>query len=53
MIDQDERLRSFLKSDLREFTLLPTTTMPAYQDKFSPAELADIVTYLLTLKGSQ
>jgi putative heme-binding domain-containing protein len=53
MIDQDERLRSFLKSDLREFTLLPTTTMPAYQDKFSQAELADIVTYLLTLKGSQ
>jgi putative heme-binding domain-containing protein len=51
LIDEDERLRSFLKSDLREFTLLTTTTMPAYQDKFSPAELGDIVTYLLTLKG--
>lgn len=51
MIDQDDRLRSFSKSDLREFTLLPTTTMPSYQGKFSPAELADLVTYLLSLKG--
>jgi putative heme-binding domain-containing protein len=53
LIDEDERLRSFLKSDLREFTLLTATPLPAYQDKFSAADLGDVVTYLLTLKGSQ
>jgi cytochrome c oxidase cbb3-type subunit III len=51
LIDTDERLRSFSKSDLREYTLLTTTTMRSYQDTFSPAELADVVTYLLSLKG--
>jgi putative heme-binding domain-containing protein len=51
MIDQDDRLRSFLKTDLREFTLLPNTNMPSYQGKFSSAEVADLVTYLLSLKG--
>jgi cytochrome c oxidase cbb3-type subunit III len=51
LIDTDERLRSFTKSDLREYTLLTTTTMPSYQNKFSAAELADVVTYLLSLKG--
>jgi cytochrome c oxidase cbb3-type subunit III len=51
LIDTDERLRSFTKSDLREYTLLTTTTMPSYQDKFSAAELGDVVTYLLSLKG--
>jgi cytochrome c oxidase cbb3-type subunit III len=51
LIDTEERLRSFSKSDLREYTVLAGTTMPAYQDKFSAAELVDIVTYLLTLKG--
>lgn len=51
LMDQDERLRSFSKSDLREFTLLTTTTMPAYGDKLSAAELIDLLSYLLTLKG--
>jgi cytochrome c oxidase cbb3-type subunit III len=51
LIDTGERLRSFLKSDLREYTLLTTTTMPSYQDKFNSTELTDLVTYLLTLKG--
>jgi len=51
LIDTDEQLRSFSKSELETFTLLTTTTMPGYQDKFSTAELADVVTYLLTLKG--
>ena len=52
MIDNDERLHSFAKSDLREFTLLTTSTMPSYEGKFSSQELADLVTYLLSLKGN-
>jgi putative heme-binding domain-containing protein len=51
LIDQEERLRSLDKSDLKEFAILTTSSMPSYQGKFSPAQLADIVTYLLSLKG--
>jgi putative heme-binding domain-containing protein len=52
LIDQDERLRSLAKSDLREYTLLTTSAMPSYEGKFSSPELADLVTYLLSLKGT-
>jgi len=51
IIDTEERLHSFAKSDLREFTLLTTSTMPSYEGKFSSQELTDLVTYLLSLKG--
>jgi putative heme-binding domain-containing protein len=51
LIDQDERLRSLAKSDLREFAVLTTASMPSYEGKFSSQELADLVTYLLSLKG--
>jgi putative heme-binding domain-containing protein len=51
MIDTDERLHSFAKADLRELTLLTTSSMPAYKGKFSSEELAGLVTYLLSLKG--
>ena len=52
MIDTEERLHSFSKTDLRELTLLTTTNMPSYKDKLTASELADVVTYLLSLKGS-
>ena len=52
IIDDQERLVSLSKSDLREYTLLTTSSMPSYQGKFSSSELADLVTYLLSLKGS-
>jgi putative heme-binding domain-containing protein len=52
LIDQEERLHSLSKSDLREFTILTTSSMPSYQGKFNSQELADVVTYLLSLKGS-
>ena len=51
LIDSDERLRSLVKSDLREYTLLTTSPMPSYQDMLSSQELADLVTYLISLKG--
>jgi putative heme-binding domain-containing protein len=51
MIDVDERLRSYEKSELREVTMLKTTNMPSYDGKFTSAELADLVTYLLSLKA--
>jgi putative heme-binding domain-containing protein len=52
MIDTDERLHSFSKAELRELTLLTTTTMPSYRGKFSADDVAGLVSYLLSLKGS-
>jgi putative heme-binding domain-containing protein len=51
MIDTKEQLRSFAKSNLREYGFLEKTTMPSYQNKFNPQELADVVSYLASLKG--
>ena len=51
LIDQQERLRSFDKADLREFTVLTESPMPAYGDQLSTQELADLLAYLVSLKG--
>jgi len=53
IIDSEERLVSLPKSDLREYTVLKTSTMPSFKNTLSPAELDDVVTYLRTLKGSR
>jgi putative heme-binding domain-containing protein len=51
MLDSKERLLSFSRSDLREAGFVEKSPMPSYRDKLSSQELADIVTYLATLKG--
>jgi putative heme-binding domain-containing protein len=51
LIDDHEHLVSLTKSDLQEFTVLKTTPMPSYKDKFNAQELADLESYLLSLKG--
>jgi len=53
LIDEQERLLSLTKADLREYTVVMEATMPAYKDKLNPSELSDVVAYLLTLKGLQ
>jgi putative heme-binding domain-containing protein len=53
LIDTEEHLVSLIKADLREFTVLKTSTMPSYKGTLSPAELDDIVAYLRTLKGQR
>jgi putative heme-binding domain-containing protein len=50
MMDDKQQLRGFLKSDLKEWGFQPSP-MPAYQGRLSPQEMADLLTYLLTLKG--
>jgi putative heme-binding domain-containing protein len=52
LIDEQERLVSLLKSDLREYQILTTSPMPSFKDKLSADELADVIAYLLSLKGS-
>ena len=49
--DQEGRLLSLQKSDLREFTVSTKSNMPSYKGELTPAEMSDLVTYLLTLKG--
>jgi putative heme-binding domain-containing protein len=50
LLDDRERLVALTKADLREYTILTTSPMPA-QKNLSPDELADLVAYLLSLKG--
>ena len=52
LIDDQGRLASLQKGDLREYTILTTSSMPLYQGKLSSAEVADLVAYLLSLKGA-
>ena len=49
--DAEGRLLSLQKSDLREFTVSTKSNMPSYKGELTPAELSDLVSYLLTLKG--
>jgi putative heme-binding domain-containing protein len=48
--DEQQNLRSFLKSDLKQHGFLPSP-MPSYKGRLTPQEVADVVSYLLTLKG--
>jgi putative heme-binding domain-containing protein len=50
MHDQAKNLRSFQKSELKDHGFLPSP-MPSYRDRLTPQEVADVVSYLLTLKG--
>jgi putative heme-binding domain-containing protein len=49
--DQDGRLISLNKAELREFTVSTKSSMPSYKEELSSDELADVVSYLLSLKG--
>ncbi len=51
IVDENERLVSLEKARLREFTVLETTEMPSYAQTLSDEERADVLAYLLTLKG--
>ncbi len=51
IIDGNERLHSLLKSDLRDLTVSTTSPMPSFKDKLTDGEMADVVAYLLSLKG--
>lgn len=51
IISDDERLLSLDKSDLREFTVLTTSSMPSYDETLTEQERADVLAFLLTLRG--
>jgi cytochrome c oxidase cbb3-type subunit III len=51
LIDDRERLLSLTKADLREYTISTTSPMPSYRESLSAEEVANLVAYLLSLKG--
>jgi cytochrome c oxidase cbb3-type subunit III len=51
IIDESGRLRSFIKSDLRDYTISTTSPMPSYKNTLSDDERADLLAYLISLKG--
>jgi len=50
MIDMKEQLRSFSKANLKEHGFIPSP-MPSFKSTLNTQELADVVSYLVSLKG--
>jgi putative heme-binding domain-containing protein len=51
LVDSNERLVSLDRAAIREYTVGTEATMPSYADVFDADERADLVAYLLSLKG--
>jgi putative heme-binding domain-containing protein len=51
ILDSNERLVSLDRAAIREYTVGTEPTMPSYADVLSDDERADLVAYLLSLKG--
>jgi mono/diheme cytochrome c family protein len=50
LLDTGNQLRSFLKSDLKDYAFL-SSPMPSYRGKFTQQEMADVLSYLVSAKG--
>jgi putative heme-binding domain-containing protein len=50
LMDEDERLRSFQKSALRDYGFAESP-MPSYRESLDAQALADVVSYLASLRG--
>jgi putative heme-binding domain-containing protein len=51
LIDEQARLVSLMKTDLRSLEVIPTSSMPSYEMTLTADERADVIAYLLSLKG--
>ena len=49
--DQQEQLVSLEKSGIREYEVGKTSDMPSFAGKLSDTEIADVLAYLVSLKG--
>lgn len=50
LLDTTQKLRSFVKGELREHGFA-ASPMPSYRDRLSAQEIADVVSYLSSLRG--
>jgi putative heme-binding domain-containing protein len=53
ILDSAEKLRAFDRASLREFTVVKTSPMPSARGVLDTQEVADIVTYLSSLRGQR
>jgi putative heme-binding domain-containing protein len=53
VIDDKERLVSLLKKDIKTMNLGKTSPMPSFEKTLSADDVADLVAYLLSLRGAQ
>lgn len=51
LIDDQERLVTLIKAELKEYTVGTTSPMPAATTTLSSDEVADVLAYLVSLKG--
>jgi len=49
IFDSNEKLVNVSKTNVREMTMV--SPMPSYRDKLTTQEVADVVGYLMSLKG--
>ncbi|HTR00830.1 MAG TPA: c-type cytochrome [Candidatus Acidoferrum sp.] len=52
LMNEQEKLVSLMKSDLQSWAIAPTP-MPSVQDVLSPAQVSDLVAYLVSLKSAE
>ena len=50
LMDQDENLWSFLKSEIRSYERNEESTMPSYEQTLTAGEIDDLVAYLFSLR---
>jgi putative heme-binding domain-containing protein len=53
LVDDKERLVTVVKTDIKSMTLGKTSPMPSVAGTLSADEVADVVAYLLSLRGAQ
>lgn len=51
LIDSKERLLSLNRADFKEYSFVDKSPMPSYKEKLTADERADLVSYLVSLKG--
>ncbi len=51
LIDRQENVRSIQKSNIRRFDVNMTSQMPSYKGRLNDADLADLLAYLVSLRG--
>ena len=52
LLDQDNRLVSLPINEIREFDVSTVSAMPSYAGNFTDAEFADLMAYLISLRGN-
>lgn len=51
LVNEQGRLVSLVKTELREWSVSTASPMPSYKDTLTPGALADLLAYLVSLKG--